>query len=91
MTFYEKATRPHLFVTYCATGALVGGMTSIYFKTLSAVAAVEGVFVWTGLVLMLWHAWTNKPTWPVMLRSKQFWFGIGLIATGDIFWFEFSK
>jgi hypothetical protein len=91
MTFYEKATRPHLFLTYCAIAALLGGIGSIYAGTLNAIAAVEGAFVWTGIALMLWHAWRQKPNWQTMLKSKQFWLAVGLIAVGNIFWLEFSK
>jgi hypothetical protein len=91
MTFYEKATRPHLCFTYCAIAALAGGLGSIYTGGFNAVGAIEGVFGWTGLILMLWHAWTHKPTWHETLKSKQFWIGISLIAAGNIFWFAFSK
>jgi hypothetical protein len=91
MTFYEKATKPHLFLVYCAVAALIGGIGSIRAGTFNVIAGLEGIFVWAGLILMLWHAWMKKPTWPAMLRSKQFWLGICLIAAGNILWFEFSK
>jgi sulfite exporter TauE/SafE len=91
MTLYEKATRPHLSVTYCAIGALIGGVGSIYAGRFSAVVGVQGVFIWTGLILMLWYAWAHKPTWPKMLKAQKFWIGISLIVAGNIFWFAFSK
>ncbi|HEY6391874.1 MAG TPA: hypothetical protein VIX89_11390 [Bryobacteraceae bacterium] len=91
MTFYEKLTRPHLYLTYGAIAALVGGLGSIYAGRFDAVVSLEGVLVWTGLILMLWHAWAHKPTWPEILKSGQFWIGIILIAAGNIFWFAFSK
>jgi hypothetical protein len=91
MTFYEKATRPHLFFTYCGVAALIGGIGSIKAGTLNAVAGVEGVFVWAGEILVLWHAWAHRPTWREILKSRQFWIGISLIVAGNIFWFLFSK
>jgi len=91
MTFDEKVTRPHLFLTYAAIGALICGLGSIYAGTFNAVVGIEGVLVWTGLILMLWHAWTHKPTWPEILKSRQLWIGTSLIAAGNIFWFAFSK
>jgi sulfite exporter TauE/SafE len=78
-------------MTYCAIGALIGGLGSIYRGEFNAVTGIEGVFVWTGAIVMLWHAWAHKPTWPEMLKSRQFWIGISLIAAGNIFWFAYSK
>lgn len=91
MTYYEKATRPHLAVTYCGIGALAGGAGSIYAGRFNALVAIQGVFVWTGLAIMLWQAWVNKPTWPEVLKAQQFWIGISLIAVGNIFWYAFPR
>jgi hypothetical protein len=91
MTFYERVTRPHLFLTYVAIASLGGGLGSIYAGKFNAVVGIEGVLVWAGLILMLWHSWAHKPTWPEIIKSRQFWIGISLIAAGNIFWFAFSK
>lgn len=92
MTFREKASRPHLFVTYCAIGAFVGTIESIYAGAPNTISAIEGVFVWTGCLVMLRHAWAKKPNWTEMLKSHAFWVGVALIATGNIlFWLGISK
>jgi len=86
MALREKASRPHLFVTYCAIGVLIGGIGSQHAGMLNTAAYIQGLFIWMGVILMLGYTWTRKPTWPETLKSKQFWFGIGLIAVGNILW-----
>ena len=91
MTLDEVVKRPHLFLACCAAFALIGGIGSTLAGQLNTVAITDGVFVWVGVIIMLRHAWMKKPTWPAMLRAKQFWIGVCLIAAGNFVFFEFSK